>query len=364
MEAATQRSLAMSATNPRGEHHRRSEPSTGTEPLVVSSGGRSTRLPQTGDAAKTAKTKNPCLDAPLAPWHDAAAMPLSVQDVVAVPLPASRPTSLPVLVLTPEKRWFDLNLGDLWQYRELLFFLTWRDVKVRYKQTVLGALWALLQPLLTMVVFSFVFGKLAKLPSGGVPYPVFTFTALLPWQLFAFSLTNASNSLVGNQNLISKVYFPRLIVPIAAVLPGLVDFVISFIFLLAMLLFYGIPFSARMLTLPAFLLLAMSSAMAIGLWLSALNVQYRDVRYVVPFLATFWQYATPVGYSSTIVPERWRLLYSLNPMTGVVDGFRWALLGVEGSSSSIGISSVIVLVMLVGGLVYFKRMEAGFADVI
>jgi lipopolysaccharide transport system permease protein len=268
------------------------------------------------------------------------------------------------LVLTPEVKWLGLELGDLWRFRELLYFLTWRDIKVRYKQTVLGALWAVLQPVLTMVVFSAIFGGLAKLPSDGVPYPVFTFTALLPWQLFAFALTNASNSLVGNQNLVSKVYFPRLIVPVASTLPGLVDFLLSFVVLLGMLFFYKIHLSARILVLPAFLALALASAMGIGLWLSALNVQYRDVRYVVPFLTTVWQYATPIGYAASLVPARWRSIYALNPMTGVVEGFRWSLLGTGSLDSSLVVSSAIVLVLLFTGAMYFKRMEATFADVI
>jgi lipopolysaccharide transport system permease protein len=215
-----------------------------------------------------------------------------------------------------------------------------------------------------MVIFSFIFGSLAKLPSEGIPYPIFTFTALLPWQLFAFALTNSSNSLVGSQNLVSKVYFPRLVIPIASVLPGLVDFAISFLVLIGMILFYRIPLTGRIWSLPLFLLLALASALAVGLWLSALNVEYRDVRYVVPFLTTFWQYATPVAYSVTLIPEKWRLLYGLNPMTGVVEGFRWALLGSGDVGGLLWVSTAIVFVLLFGGLVYFKRMEATFADVI
>jgi homopolymeric O-antigen transport system permease protein len=268
------------------------------------------------------------------------------------------------LVLEPPHGWEGLELRDLWKYRELLYFLTWRDVKVRYKQTLLGAAWAILQPLLTMLVFSIIFGQLAKLPSEGVPYPIFTYTALLPWQLFAFALANSSNSLVGSQNLVSKVYFPRLVIPIAAVLPGLVDFAISFVVLAGMMVFYHVPLTARILTLPLLLLLALASALAVGVWLSALNVEYRDVRYVVPFLTLFWQYATPVAYSSTLIPEKWRLLYGLNPMTGVVEGFRWALLGKGEIGGLIWISTCIVLALLLGGIAYFRRMEASFADVI
>ncbi len=268
------------------------------------------------------------------------------------------------VVIEPSRGWQALELSDLWRYRELLYFLTWRDVKVRYKQTALGAAWAVLQPVLTMVLFSIIFGQLAKLPSEGIPYPIFTYVALLPWQLFAFALSNSSNSLVGSQNLVSKVYFPRLVIPIASVLPGLVDFAISFVVLLVMMVYYQIPLSARMLTLPLFLVLALGTALGVGLWLSALNVEYRDVRYVVPFLTLFWQYATPVAYSSTLIPEKWRLLYGLNPMTGVVEGFRWALLGNGDLGGMFGASVAIILVLLVTGLLYFKRMEASFADVI
>jgi lipopolysaccharide transport system permease protein len=270
----------------------------------------------------------------------------------------------PRLLLTPDRGWLTLNLGDLWRYRELLFFLTWRDIKVRYKQTALGAAWAILQPLLTMIIFSLIFGQLAHLPSEGIPYPIFTFTALLPWQLFAFALTNSSNSLVGNQNLVSKVYFPRLVIPIASVLPGLVDFFISFVVLVAMMIYYQIPLTGRILSLPLFLLLALATALAVGLWLSALNVEYRDVRYVVPFLTLFWQYATPVAYSATLIPEKWRTLYGLNPMTGVVEGFRWALLGSGDIGGLLWVSIGIVILLLVSGLVYFKHMEDTFADII
>jgi len=272
--------------------------------------------------------------------------------------------SEPLITIEPQRGWVSLELGDLWRYRELLLLLTWRDIKVRYAQTILGATWAILQPLLTMIIFSVIFGQLAKLPSDGIPYPIFTFTALLPWQLFAFSLTNSSQSLVGSQNLVSKVYFPRLIIPIASVLPGLVDFAISFMVLIGMLIFYQIPLTARILTLPLFLLLAVMSALAVGLWLSALNVKYRDIRYVVPFMTIFWQYATPVAYSASLIPEKWRLLYWLNPMVGVVEGFRWALLGSGRIDGMIWVSFAIIILILVSGLAYFKRTEATFADVI
>jgi lipopolysaccharide transport system permease protein len=269
------------------------------------------------------------------------------------------------IVIEPSHSWLRLDLGDLWRYHELLFFLAWRDIKVRYKQTLLGVTWAVIQPLLTMIIFSIIFGQLAGLPSEGIPYPVFTFTALLPWQLFAFALMQSSNSLVGSQNLVSKVYFPRLVIPIASVVPGLVDFLISFLVLMALMAFYRIPLTARMLVLPALLLLALMTAMAVGFWLSALNVQYRDVRYVVPFLTQFWMYATPIAYSGTLIPEKWRLLYALNPLTGVVEGFRWALLGESsGIGGMIWISTAMVVLLLVSGLIYFKRMEDTFADVI
>lgn len=281
-----------------------------------------------------------------------------------IKIPSTLSASKPLISIEPQRGWVSLELGDLWHYRELLFLLTWRDIKVRYAQTVLGATWAVIQPLLTMVIFSIIFGQLAKLPSEGIPYPIFTYTALLPWQLFAFSLINSSQSLVGSQNLVSKVYFPRLVIPIASVLPGLVDFAISFLVLIGMLVYYQIPLTTRILALPLFLLLAVMSALAVGLWLSALNVEYRDIRYVVPFLTMFWQYATPVAYSASLIPEKWRLLYGLNPMTGVVEGFRWALLGSGQVDGMIWVSIVIIILLFISGLAYFKRMEATFADVI
>ena len=268
-------------------------------------------------------------------------------------------------VIEPPKGWAPLALGELWKFRELLFFLTWRDIKVRYKQTALGAAWAILQPVLTMVIFSIVFGGLAKLPSEGIPYPIFTFTALLPWQLFAFALTQSSNSLVGSQNLVSKVYFPRLVVPFSSVLAGVLDFAIAFVVLMGMMAFYHVRLTSKVLFLPLFLLLALASALAVGLWLSALNVKYRDIRYVVPFLTQFWMYATPIAYSSSLIPEKWRWLYSLNPMTGVVEGFRLAILGKSSLDLfSLGISASVVVLLLIGGLYYFKRMESSFADII
>ena len=247
----------------------------------------------------------------------------------------------------------------------MLYFLTWRDVKVHYKQTALGAAWAVIQPLFMMLVFSVFFGRLAKVPSDGVPYPVFTFCALLPWQVFANALTASGNSLVGNQNLITKVYFPRLVVPIAAVLGGLVDFAIAFVILLVMLFVYGIVPGWQIVALPAFIVLAIMTALAVGLWLSALNVQYRDVRYTMNFLVQFWLFATPVAYPSSIVPPQWRLLYGLNPMVGVVEGFRWCLLANrESPSALVWVSALMVSLLLGGGLFYFRRMEQQFADVV
>jgi lipopolysaccharide transport system permease protein len=273
--------------------------------------------------------------------------------------------TLPPLIICPSHGWVSLRLKDLWEYRELLYFLVWRDIKVLYKQTVLGVAWAILQPFLTMVVFSIFFGRLAKVPSDGIPYPIFTYCALLPWQLFAKALTASGNSLVENRQLITKVYFPRLVIPISAVLAGLVDFGISFVVLLGMMFYYGIVPTVAVLTLPLFLLFAIATALAVGLWLSALNVQYRDVRYTIPFLTQFWLFATPIAYSSTLVPETWRTLYGLNPMAGVVEGFRWALLGRAGGIGPLLMVSVLaVAVLLVGGLIYFRRMEKTFADVV
>ena len=274
-------------------------------------------------------------------------------------------SSHPVVILRPSGRFTRLNLDDVWEYRDLLYFLVWRDIKVRYKQTALGAAWAVLQPLLTMVAFSIFFGKLAKVPSNGIPYPVFTFAALLPWQLFSYSMTEAGNSLIGSQNLITKIYFPRLVIPIAAVLGGLPDFAISFAVLLVLMAIYGIAPTLAILTIPLFILLAVATALAAGLWLSALNVKYRDVRYTIPFLAQFWLFLTPVAYPSSLIPEKWRVLFGLNPMAGVVEGFRWALLGEkEAPGPMLIVSIAIVAVLLVTGLYYFRRLEATFADTI
>jgi lipopolysaccharide transport system permease protein len=260
--------------------------------------------------------------------------------------------------------WIAINFAELWQYRELLFFQALRDIKVRYKQTFLGAAWAILQPVLTMVVFSIFFGNLAGVPSDGVPYPVFAFCALVPWQLFAYALTHSSNSLVDSANVLTKVYFPRLILPLASVLAGLVDFVIACLALVGMMLYYSIVPGWAMLTLPLFTMLALAAALAVGLWLSALNVKYRDVRYTIPFLAQLWLFVTPVAYSSSLVPEKWQSIYGINPMAGVVDGFRWALLGKTPPGPMLLVSVAATALLLLGGLFYFRRMEKTFADII
>jgi lipopolysaccharide transport system permease protein len=258
-----------------------------------------------------------------------------------------------------------LRLGELWAYRELLYFLVWRDIKVRYKQTVLGAAWVIIQPLLTMVVFTLFFGNLAKVPSDGIPYPLFSFAGLVPWTLFAYSLTESSGSLVTNQNLITKVYFPRLIIPLASVLAGLVDFAISFAVLLVLMLYYGVVPQVWALTVPLFVIFAVLAALSVGIWLSALNVEFRDVRYTIPFLTQFWMFLTPLAYASSLVPSRWRLIYGLNPMAGVVEGFRWALLGRTNAPSVLLAASIpAVVVLLIGGTYYFRRMERTFADVV
>lgn len=268
-------------------------------------------------------------------------------------------------ILEPPRGWLNLRLGELWQYRELLYFFIWRELKVRYKQTVLGAAWAILQPLLTMVVFSVIFGRLAKLPSEGIPYPVFSYVALLPWQLFSRALSDASMSLVNSQQMVTKIYFPRIFLPAASILSSLVDFGIAFVILLGLMFYYGITPTWAVVSLPFFILLALTTAMAVGMWLAALNVKYRDVKYVTPFLMQFWLYATPVAYSSTLFPEKWRPLLGLNPMAGVVDGFRWAMLGQQAQIGSlVYVSLVMVLVLFISGLIYFQRTELTFADVI
>ena len=261
-----------------------------------------------------------------------------------------------------EKRYWQ----DLWNYRELFYFLAWRDILVRYKQTVIGIAWALIRPFLTMVVFTVVFGNLAKLPSEGVPYPILVFAAMLPWQFFANSLSESSNSLITNANLVSKVYFPRLIVPASAVIVSFVDFMISGMILLALMAWYNFVPSWRIITIPFFIFIAFIAAIGVGLWLAALNVEYRDFRYIVPFIVQFGLYISPVGFSSKVVPEQWRFIYSLNPMVGVIDGFRWAILGGESQIYLPGfiLSLGIIALLLWSGIWYFRRMERTFADVI
>jgi lipopolysaccharide transport system permease protein len=270
-----------------------------------------------------------------------------------------------VIHIEPSTGWVSLRLRELWEYRELLYFLIWRDVKVRYKQTVLGVAWAIIQPFFTMVVFSVFFGKLAGIPSDDIPYPIFSYAALVPWTFFAQGLSQSSNSLVGGARLIKKVYFPRLAMPIATVLSGGVDFVLAFIVLLGMMLVFGIVPTVNALWLPLFLLLALVTSLGVGLWLSAMNVQFRDVRYTIPFITQFWMFATPIAYPSTLVPEPWRTLYGINPMAGVVEGFRWALLGTDTAPGpTIIFSSLSALALLVSGAFYFRRMEKTFADVV
>ena len=273
--------------------------------------------------------------------------------------------ALQVFRIKPSPGWVSLKVGELWKYRELLYFLVWRDIKIRYKQTALGAAWAIIQPFLTMVVFSLFFGKLGKMPSDGIPYPIFTFAALVPWTFFANGLSQASNSLVVSANLIKKVYFPRLAVPIATVLSGVVDFGLSFVVLLGMMLYYRITPSVNILWLPLFLLLTLIASLGVSLWLAALNVEFRDVRYIVPFIVQFWLFATPIAYSSRLLPQPWRTLYGLNPMVGVVEGFRWALLGTNTRPGPIvAISSAVAVLVLIGGAYYFRRMEKNFADLV
>lgn len=278
-----------------------------------------------------------------------------------------------IIRLQPSRGWTALNLLEVWRYRELVYFLIWRDIKVRYKQTALGAAWAIIQPFFTMVVFTIFFGKLAGVPSDGVPYPIFSYTGLLPWGLFAKALSDAGRSMVANRSMITKVYFPRLVIPIASVLSGLVDFAIGSVVLIGMIIYYNhIPIpsaqitpTAAIITLPFFILLALITALGVGLWLSALNVKYRDINYVIPFLTQFWLFVTPIAYPSSIVPEQWRWLYALNPMTGVVEGFRWALLGVETAPGlMLAVSSTVSILTLISGMFYFRRMERTFADIV
>jgi len=273
--------------------------------------------------------------------------------------------SIPITQVRPSKGWAGINISELWRYRELVYFLIWRDIKVRYKQTLLGAAWAIIQPFFTMVVFSIFFGELAKIPSDDIPYPIFAYTALLPWQLFEGGISKAGKSLVAGRSLITKGYFPRLAVPISSVISGLVDFALAFVVLLGMMWFYGYSPTSAIWFTPLLLILALITAMGTGLWLSALNVEYRDVGYLIPFILRVWFFLTPITYSANIVPEAYQTLYALNPMTGVVQGFRWAMLG-EGSAPSIILlaSTAASLVLLISGALYFRRMERTFADVV
>lgn len=287
------------------------------------------------------------------------------QEMVHKNLPMVDLSDLPVTHIKPSKGWISLNLRDLWEYRELSYFLTWRDIKVRYKQTVLGASWAVIQPFFTMIIFSIFFGRLAGVPSDGVPYPIFSYAALVPWTFFANGLSNSSSSLVSSANLLKKVYFPRLVIPISAILSGAVDFFLAFLVLLLMMLAYRIYPTINILFLPLLLLLTLVTSLGVGLWMSALNVQFRDVRYAIPFLIQAWMFATPIAYSSSLLEEPWKTLYGLNPMAGVVEGFRWALLDTDTKPGSmVFISAVAAVVVFIGGLYYFRRMEKSFADVV
>lgn len=270
------------------------------------------------------------------------------------------------LRIEPSKGWVSLKLRELWDYRELLYFLTWRDIKVRYKQTVLGAAWAIIQPFFTMVVFSLFFGNLAKIPSDGIPYPIFSYAALVPWTFFAYGLQQSSNSLVASANLLKKIYFPRLVIPVASVLSGVVDFVLAFLVLLIMLLAYGIYPTINVLFLPLFLLLAFVTSLGVGMWLSAMNVQFRDVRYTIPFITQFWMFVTPIAYPSSLIENDWlRTIYGINPMTGVIEGFRWTLLDTDTAPGPIIIvSTLAAILLLISGAYYFRRMEKTFADVV
>ncbi len=274
------------------------------------------------------------------------------------------PSTLPVVRIAPSKGWVGLGLKELWDYRHLIYFFIWRDIKVRYKQTILGAAWAIIQPLFTMVIFSLFFGRLANVPSDGIPYPIFSYTALVPWTFFANSITQGSQSLVVNANMLKKIYFPRLTMPMSATMAGVVDFCLAFVVLLGMMFFYGYVPTLNILWLPFFLLLAIVTSLGVTFWLSAMNVQFRDVRYVIPFLVQVWLFITPIAYPSSLLSQPWRTLYALNPMVGVVEGFRWALLGTDTQPGpTIAASSLVAITLLLGGAYYFRRMEKTFADV-
>jgi lipopolysaccharide transport system permease protein len=287
---------------------------------------------------------------------------MSIRMAELASFPDSREATV---VIEPHKRLLHLDLKAIWEYRELLYFLVWRDLKVRYRQTAIGIGWVVLQPLLTMAIFTAIFGRFAQIPSDGLPYPIFAYSALLPWNLFASSLTRGGESVVGNAQLISKIYFPRLLLPLSGILSPIVDFAISFVILVVMMIWFGTLPTWGVLALPLFLLLAVLTALAVGLWLSALNVRYRDVGHTIPFVIQLWMFASPIVYPVSLVPEKWRLLYSLNPMAGVIEGFRWALLGKESPDFVvITISALMVLALLLPGIVYFKYTERTFADVV
>jgi len=292
---------------------------------------------------------------------------IAAEDGALSPVPsATPPRSLKQFYrITPPEGLLDLNLREVWDYKGLLYFLVWRDIKIRYKQTAIGAAWAIIQPFMTMVIFSLFFGKLARMPSEGLPYPIFYYTALLPWTYFSGALQNATNTIVENQRVVTKVFFPRVILPLSAVLSGLLDLGISFLMFIVLMLYYRIHFAWTILLLPGFLLLAVATALGVGLWLSALNAIYRDVRYVMPFLVQLWMFASPVAYPSSLVPGRWRWLFGLNPMTGVIEGFRWALTG-HGQPPGIllATSAAALLLLVLSGLVYFHAMEGTIADVV
>lgn len=288
----------------------------------------------------------------------------TVKDNVSL-LSKDRLKNIPVIRIQPTEGWTSLKLSEIWNYRELITIFIWRDLKVRYRQTVIGVLWAIFQPLLTMVVFSVFFGRLAQIPSDEIPYPIFSYAALVPWSFFANSINQASNSLINNADMIKKIYFPRLTMPIASVLAAVVDFILAFLILLGMMLYYGFIPTINILWFPVFVLLALTTALGVGFWLSAMNVQFRDVRYMIPFITQAWLFATPVAYPSSLLTEPWHTLYGLNPMVGVVEGFRWALLGTNTAPGPMfGVSFMVSFLVLISGIFYFRRMEKVFADVI
>ncbi len=290
---------------------------------------------------------------------------MSMTNVVQEMKVSAAPSALPYTRIGPTRGWASLNLAELWECRELVYFFTWRDIKVRYKQTVLGALWAIIQPFFTMLIFSLFFGRLAKVPSDGIPYPLFSYTALVPWTFFATGLTQASNTLVSNSNMLKKIYFPRMAMPLGTVVAGCVDFCLAFIVLMGMMAFYGVVPTWKVVWLPFFLLLALVTCIGASLWFSAMNVQFRDVKYTIPFIIQFWMFATPIAYPSSLLSEPWRTIYGINPMVGVVEGFRWALLDAHTAPGPmVAVSSIVALGLLVSGAYYFRRLERTFADVV